>query len=413
MSKHSHKPSKQNLDKIARAQHRNNFYKKIQHICTLVANAQVFKLIPAIELEKIYDGRIRTYKIIAAKGESVENSILKEAMSLISPIAKKTDAAITPKGHIINLDDYLTVGLTFFFYLDSLKESKYAKAAELRNSLIEFYTYKDGFDVAFNKLNDILNTFSNINSEIGKQLIWFNFSSIPDPISKTFLQHIIEIHNVLPEQIPFTIDGNTRPITRVGWGFANFGVEYNCIKPSELGIDSSFATIPLNVYIQNHALLRLSERIDSIMLGLVHFQLFISLKFPKAIRDKNNNILLEYRIFDSKAGYLRADIVDGIILIRTFLFITNNGTPESEKLEEFYGLQKLDKKYLAIDKLSTFMSSDINSNDKINQLFKKTGLECLLELYEKIKPIVTKESTQPTADLMLKFLGLDKENPEP
>ena len=51
------------------------------------------------------------------------------------------------------------------------------------------------------------------------------------------------------------------------------------------------------------------------------------------------------------------DIIEGKIVIRTFLFVTNNGTPEGKKLAQITGLQKLDKKYLALDKLSTFMTS--------------------------------------------------------
>jgi len=131
---------------------------------------------------------------------------------------------------------------------------------------------------------------------------------------------------------------------------------------------------------------------------------------PVLGRDNNNNLLIEFRFFDTKAGYFRADIVDGIVLIRTFLFITNNGTPEGQLLEKNTGLQKLDKKYLAIDKLSTFMTSDLDKNDEVRHIFKTSGCQCLLDLYEKMKPLVTKHASGFDSDLMLKYMNTQDTN---
>ena len=98
------------------------------------------------------------------------------------------------------------------------------------------------------------------------------------------------------------------------------------------------------------------------------------------------------------------------IVIRTFLFVTNNGTPEGQMLENVTGLQKLDKKYLALDKLSTFMTSDIGGNEKVKEIFTSAGCQCLLELYERSHLIATNSPKQFDAELMLKYINYGKKH---
>ena len=98
------------------------------------------------------------------------------------------------------------------------------------------------------------------------------------------------------------------------------------------------------------------------------------------------------------------NFIEGVIVVRTFLFVTNNGTPEGQLLEKNTGLQKLDKKYLAIDKLSTFMTSDLDKNEEVLRIFKASGCQCLLDLYEKMKPLISKHANQFDSNLMLNYL---------
>jgi hypothetical protein len=100
--------------------------------------------------------------------------------------------------------------------------------------------------------------------------------------------------------------------------------------------------------------------------------IFTSLQNPKFTYDSNNKLLIEYRFFDTKTGYLRVNIVNDIILTGTFLFVTNNGTPEGQLLDKNKGLQKSDKEYLNIDKLSTFMNSDLDKNEEVQKIFKNS-----------------------------------------
>jgi len=136
------------------------------------------------------------------------------------------------------------------------------------------------------------------------------------------------------------------------------------------------------------------------------FALFLQ---PEIIKTTKNRMLVAFRLFNTKVGYLLAEYIDDAVLIHTFLFITNNGTPEGQKLTELTGLGKLDKKYLAIDKLSSFVKSDIGKNEKLKSIFEKAGCSSLLDIEETVEKISTKHADSSITELLLRYLKTEDE----
>lgn len=58
---------------------------------------------------------------------------------------------------------------------------------------------------------------------------------------------------------------------------------------------------------------------------------------------------------------------------RTFLFLTNEATPEGIKLKELVGLEKEDTKYLMIDRVTAFLNYDIEHDLRLRTLFETAG----------------------------------------
>lgn len=117
--------------------------------------------------------------------------------------------------------------------------------------------------------------------------------------------------------------------------------------------------------------------------------------------------LFPYTYRNKRLGYLKANIFGDRLIFRTFLFLTNNGTPEGKKLAKLLGVQKADKKYLGIDNLNTFINSDIESNENLKRIFCQTGCGDLFEL-----KTIMKKNPSPTihcADFLEKYLGLKQE----
>jgi len=233
---------------------------------------------------------------------------------------------------------------------------------------------------------------------------WFKFDlKLPVEGSKLTL-NVLEVHAEPVKTRYFSIAGNSRPAYQVGWPQSQTGVSYAELDPSLFG--SEFDGLDkASVYIQTHALNRLAERLDSLEKQELLSSVYASLLDPVVVRQEKGKILLSYRILSTKMGYFTAEYIDGAVLIHTFLFITNNGTPEGQKLNELTGLGKLDKKYLTIDKLSTFINSDISTNEKLKSVFTKAGCSCLLEIEDAVKDVAKKQQEMAISDQILNYIG--------
>ena len=407
MSKRKKRPSKLSLQKIRQLQHKNEFAKRLKGFVIAYVGKEAAALLTNHRIDEIYRKRTHTLKLNVAEGSVIDPQFKKHIESFVLNRIKE-EKITAPNGSEISFSDYLTVGLSLCFYIDCENKSNPNGNNPFNDA---FAGYKDLFysgEDANHRLYRIADLVCFIDGDLGSHHYWI------EPTIQFFLKDddtimiFIEMHRVVPEKTIFTIGNQTRPAFKLGWAQSHFGVKYPRLRPSELGIKENFLDIPLDIYIQSHALQRLSERLDCMSKVLVHFFVIASVCTPLIAYDTLGRLLIEYRIAEYKAGYLRADIVNGCILIRTFLFLTNNGTPEGQKLEEMTGLGKLDKKYLAIDKLSAFMSSDIRSNESVMQLLHKSGCECLLDLHQNLKKYITnKNKSQATGALMSRYLELD------
>jgi hypothetical protein len=190
------------------------------------------------------------------------------------------------------------------------------------------------------------------------------------------------------------------------------------VSLNDLHINTSFSKLALPIYIQQHALDRMKERLGLALPTLYRTILAESLLKKEFIPKGKNRLLMACFANDLKVGYFVAEIVDGIILLRTFLLLTNSGTPEGDRLSQLTGLQIEDRKYLSIDTLQGLANSDIEQNETICNLFRTAGCGSILELCEKINSesemtwIVDKSQPKNiVADLISEYMkpSFDKE----
>jgi len=404
MAQRKRKASGYQREKLAKAHHKNEFFRKIKHLLNSLCGEDVYSQIPPLVLGNLYNARTHSLKLVVPEGNNVPIKIVNDAKWLLSAFTKDKKIAITPNGLEITLDEFYTIALTIRYLYDKILSVDLPYADSLRTGLQDFATNLESTYIQANtRLYEILGAFSLNFCDVGKSLYWYEYEieCTPDFVG---LQNILHMFSHETATTRVEINAHPRPVKRVGWAFAFTGLVWISLKPSVFKLKSPVSDIPLDVYIQSHALQRLSERIDCFQTGVVQFNMFLSLRDPKVFYDHHHNLLLEFRIYNTKAGYFRVDMVEGMIVIRTFLFVTNSGTPEGQKLEQNTGLQKLDKKYLAIDKLSTFMTSDIGNNQEVRNIFVAAGCQCLIDLYEEMNPLVTKRSKQFDVNLMLKYL---------
>ncbi|QIA08654.1 hypothetical protein [Draconibacterium halophilum] len=193
-----------------------------------------------------------------------------------------------------------------------------------------------------------------------------------------------EIYGIPAEVKKFTINNQVRPAFRLGKPNAEkpyflwIKVEKNVFGENYNGTKNE-----LDVYIQSHAIKRLCQRLDLLKRPAINYILWQNTNTISELTIHRGNLLLPVKIYDIKIGYLVADVVDDVLLFKTFLFITHNCTPEGDTLRSISGLGKEDISYWKIDRLSTFVSLDTTKYLALTKLFKHSGLSDIFQLKDK------------------------------
>jgi hypothetical protein len=402
--KHNHSDQQ----KQRNAQHRNEFLKKLSCSCKTVIGEDLFRLLPVNELDKIFFNRARPIIAVPEGGQTIPPKIIRSIQELINYYIKSENIIIECTQKEISIADLYTTGLTFMAYCTKLKDHDYRNAEKVKslvlNSSMElrrlfdqiYYKLLDG---AFLFLISLLNTY------------WARFYSFSLNVAQskdnTGIQFVVKVKHYPPEKKKFLIDGNVRPAFRIGWTFTSDQFEWLSMLPAELGITSLPEDQKIPIYIQSHAIQRIFERIDCIQSSIITLSIYNSLRNCMATKERGK-FIFEFKILDVKVGYLSAILTEGKLVIRTFLFLTFNGTPEGKRLENYIGLKMLDTKYLKMDKLSSFMTCKLRENEELKSIFEKAECLHLVELYDNLDQFSEIHPDHSPIEMLARYLEADR-----
>jgi hypothetical protein len=381
MQKRKKKPSIHSRQKLEEAHRRKEFFHKVHYVCKLfTGNSSVYKLLPERELELLYYIHFPAMRVVACEGYAIDPHLVVILKEVVSKWLKGTTVCFSNDGPEVSLDLLYTVCKTLDAYLQILEDNKFPAAAAFKKAMHKLAGDEEVYKRAMEKMTWILIRVEYGASDYNNLLHWADWVA-EDRVRGSGGQErlFLKIKCIKPEIRQMSINGKSRAVMRIGWGYSNSGIQWLAYTQEELGSRFAAGAAPYNVYIQPHAFRRIEERLDSIDPMHHTLNLYLSLKYPVISEGRNNHFLIEYKIDTFKAGYLVAGIYENSVVIHTFLFLTNNSTPEGDKLRNNTGLVKLDKEYLTIDKLSTFWESDIHTNEKVKNIFIEAGCSSLFE----------------------------------
>lgn len=138
------------------------------------------------------------------------------------------------------------------------------------------------------------------------------------------------------------------------------------------------------LYIQGHVFQRIEERLCLPEEYNYYTILRIHGMYDEAFR-YNDSILIPVSDDPEKSelriGYLVCDIAEsGEMVAMTFLFISQSGTPEGDRLSERLSIDKLEKEYLEMETYDHFTQSDLGEDDTIVEICRECGLDHLFDL---------------------------------
>ncbi len=325
------------------------------------------------DIDEMYRLRFRSVRIEPASSD-IPSRLLKEIRYMLDKFLADHKFRFTEGGEEISYKDYLSAGRALVYYLSTGDRQKYPTI--LHEKFARLIQAVDEDHKPTEMIHHVSGLLCLYISRINRRLYWLDHHM---EFKDGHLYDCLYMHTENPVKKPVAVRNVVRTVFRVGWTFASHGMEWSVVRMGDLGIPTTKPDRMVDVYIQSHALVRLKERVDCEASSMLHFHLFWAFKDLKVAK-LGTQSLIEFRLHQKKVGYFVFDIVDNILVVKTFLFLTMDGTPEGDNLRETLGLQAIDKQYLGIDRLSTFVASDIKDNQEVKEHFVQAGCTDLFGL---------------------------------
>lgn len=415
MAKGKKKYNQAKIDELRRKEQRNRFFNKLERLCFDICNdPKIYKLIPQSDFEFFYKLFGRGVRIQAAEGYTVPAEMLKETKELMPIMLNMQLVQVIPGGKMMSLTDFFSVGFSLLMYLERLEEAErrnYKGAMEVKEALQPFRSFTTRYDEAFGHFNNMLYTIAFMNSDFTLRIYSVKYENLSQTNSKNPIGFTIDIYCQEAEKKFVTLDNIVRPVYRIGWPLplAVKFMEWCEIHTDKFLFKHKYGKRSFEVYVQSHAFDRMAERIDCIQLGILHLQLFLSIKDPEIIKGEHGRILISLKVTGMKVGYLLGEIAENKIIIKTFLFLTHNGTPEGDLLRKNTGLKKEDQIYLDMDKLSAFILTDMGKDQRLRKIFADAGCSSLFDVEHVDFERPEELKKRSIASLIKKYLGLKEE----
>jgi hypothetical protein len=350
------------------------FLERFKSIGDRLAGKEFFEQLPAEHFPQLFELRIPPLKLEFAPGDLTAKQ--EKEMQTFFRLKMDGLAYQTLTGGSVKAAEYFREGILFIAFLKML--SKTRPDLQMLPVVIGAYQLPSEWAVkAADSIIHFMNTVCIILSDQLSRVIFVDYSSttllgakLPDNKIKVHYERILSFR--------IKLDGHFRDVFPLKWSGLKGKPEPAVVIPANIGYPAEYdQAVP--VYLQQHALDRLVERL-SLAPGMLLYMLDIYFRNRPTGLFFNNSQLLLFNAGGKKLGYLVTNLLDGKLVIRTFLFLTNDGTPEGRKLAELTRLQRPDKKHLGIDTLEGLNSLRLFEDAPLSALFTEAGCADVLDL---------------------------------
>ncbi|TAJ11622.1 hypothetical protein DMA11_15980 [Marinilabiliaceae bacterium JC017] len=362
-----------------------NFLKRIRYLASLCGCEKVYDSLPPQEKFFIFTMRSQILPPKTQVGHKVHPVILKNLHSHIKQWIKNSKVPFGPNQEMVIQEDVMTAGRTLYNYILFLKKDLFPEAEKFKEAF-------EPYSSLFEKDNNIFRAYDACLQILSQGMSfpnhkWFLFEN-------TYTTNLsydrgcggyqVVVHVKKPMVKTITINSHNRPVYRLAFSRVNDGVFWLYVpsEPFRPAYQGSKKRLP--IYIQAHAINRLLQRIDCLHYIHILQQIIYQINKPEIHFCDSGEILFAYYLMERKLGYFVVDIINSMVVLRTFLFITQDLTPESNKLKELAGLAREDISYWQIDRLSPFAKGDMTKSSKLKNLFKEAGINQLFDMKKHI-----------------------------
>jgi hypothetical protein len=359
-----------------------NFEKSLLRILRAMEMIEPWRRLPRKTQRVLKSIVVQPFRFERDKESGVTNNVLKAFKKDIKDFMDNSFLTNKYLKNDISCNDLLTAGLSLQLNIDVYIDKKNEDYEEW---MLFQYELKKLLDIDDNNpldiIGDIMQNFCDICTSIDTAFYLFkshmHTATRHDPVTCK----VYTLYKTPAEKIFVSIDGKKRPAFRLGSSIAG-NIEWASI-PSSLVPNGSKDAQEYSVYVQSHTLHRMSERLTPIDRTTIQNILYNCFNPPEFSFGPDGLPFISVLSRSAKLGYLLYEIIDNIVVIKTFLFITQNGTKEGNLLNKRYTLSKYSKKYFELDKLNTFVFTDVYKDEELKKVFTECGCEALFNVWDK------------------------------
>ena len=348
---------------------------------------QLLELDPAIydeftkrQKQEIMHVKFAAPKVLAKAGHRIPQRLIKAIQQALYEFLKLEYVGDKHIG--LSVLDFSTMGMAF------IAGVKMAKSKNDNHPNYELITkqceiYESNPELDKNLISNFIRYIQYVLNGVSKlnfRIYGFDWVWKPVDNSSLFGAHII-LSETKSEIVNFSYKGVVRPGYRVTMGeFASdpphhLGAAYNRI------VKTSTSTKRIEFYIQNHALNRLKERLDTVSAFHRNIYLNSSLLICNTTTLESGKVVIRLEnVYKELLGYLPFTIVNQNLFILSFIPLSSPAMPEGKLLCEALNTEKNDLIFLGMDKLSFYQNTDFDTVPHLRDALKKAGMWHLTEI---------------------------------
>jgi hypothetical protein len=180
-----------------------------------------------------------------------------------------------------------------------------------------------------------------------------------------------------------------QPLDRIAW------------RPADHGFDSSLESAP--VLVQGHALDEFDKRVGITDDSTILFDwIVVALRKPDVRKRNGTSLFVSFQFTKYRLGYFVVLWTGSEFLVRTFLFLTMDKTPEGDLLQRLFRTNRTGVEIMELDNLRAFLGTDVSEDPELASQLREAGCGHLLDLATNMQQDYPKS---PLADQIRLYLG--------
>ena len=148
-------------------------------------------------------------------------------------------------------------------------------------------------------------------------------------------------------------------------------------------IDDKYKGTMMNIFLQSHAYHRLIERLQPLTIDEIYF-CFLHSMHNAQVHNFGSHQYLTLHIDNNILGYFPLIVIDDMIILKSFLFVTNISTPTGQALSKKLFLSKTEIIEYKLNVAATYVGTVDTKYEPIKEAYNQCGLGYLWKIFNNL-----------------------------